>query len=75
MSIKNAKKEIEDLFETLISQSGSDLHLSSGRQPFIRVDGELIPLADREIYERVDTLNILSELVTKEKIDKLLKTV
>ncbi len=71
MSIKNAKKEIEDLFETLISQSGSDLHLSSGRQPFIRVDGELIPLADREIYERVDTLNILSELVTKEKIDKL----
>ncbi len=71
MSIKNAKKEIEDLFETLISQSGSDLHLSSGRQPYVRVDGELIPLADREAYERVDTLNILNELVSEEKMDKL----
>lgn len=71
MSIENAKKEIEGLFETLITQNGSDLHISSGRQPYVRVNGELIPLADHQVYERVDTLNILSELVSKEKLEKL----
>lgn len=71
MSIKDAKKEIEDLFETLIAQGGSDLHLSSGRQPYIRVNGELIPLADKTVYERSDTLHILSALVSDEYIERL----
>ena len=71
MAIKDAKKEIEELFDTLIAQSGSDLHLSSGRQPFIRVDGELIPLADKEVYERVDTMKILGEIVSEDKLAQL----
>lgn len=71
MSIQNIQKEVEELFDTLISQNGSDLHLSSGRQPYIRINGELIPLAGRAVYERVDTLNFLGELIPEEKLEHI----
>jgi len=38
------KKEIEDLVTTVIHEGASDLHLSEGRNPLIRVSGNLIPL-------------------------------
>jgi twitching motility protein PilT len=71
MAIQDPKKEIQTLFDTLVSQGGSDLHLSSGRQPFIRINGELIPLADHQLYERADTLKILSLLVSEKNIEQL----
>lgn len=40
------KKTFETFIETLITQQGSDLHLSSGRFPAIRVNGELIFLSN-----------------------------
>lgn len=41
------KKQIEELIETLIREGASDLHLSVGRKPLVRVSGNLIPLAKK----------------------------
>ena len=54
------KKEIQDLVSLVINQGASDLHLSAGRQPYIRVSGELIPLLKRAVLTDVDLQGFLS---------------
>lgn len=60
------KEELNDLFETVIREGASDLHLSEGRQPTIRVSGNLIPLAKKARLTREDTDAFLSLLLSKE---------
>ena len=60
------KTELIDLLETVIKESASDLHLSEGRNPTIRVAGSLIPLARKPVLKKEDTDAILSLLVTNE---------
>lgn len=48
------KKDIEALVTLALHESASDIHLSEGRQPIIRVNGELIPLLKKPIITRVD---------------------
>ena len=38
------KNELEDLVNHILKEGASDLHLSSGRNPIIRVSSNLIPL-------------------------------
>ncbi len=45
------KKEVEELLLLLAQEQGSDLHLSPGVFPTIRVDGRLIPLTSRQILD------------------------
>ncbi len=71
--IMDYKKELEDLITTVIREGGSDLHLSTGRYPAIRVAGELIFLVKRAILTKEDTLGLLTELlVDKSKVDRFL---
>ncbi len=37
----SAPKELDRLFKLLLQEKGSDLHISSGEKPIIRVDGQL----------------------------------
>jgi len=67
------KKEIEDLILTVIREGGSDLHLVVGRNPAIRVAGELIFLAKYPILTKEDTFGILNQVLTKEKVEEFLK--
>jgi twitching motility protein PilT len=57
------KKQLEDLFEHLISEGGSDLHLCRGHAPSIRVSGFLIPLVNYKILEDKDTAGFMEELL------------
>jgi len=43
------KKEIDDLVTLIIQEGASDLHLSVGRNPIIRVSGSLVPLMKRPV--------------------------
>lgn len=54
------------LIDTVIKQRGSDLHLSEGRHPTVRVDGELIPLLNQEVLNSKDTEGLLSQMITPE---------
>lgn len=48
------KKEIEDLVDLILKEGASDLHLSSGRPPIIRVSGSLIPLVKKPVLSDAD---------------------
>lgn len=58
------KKEFELLVETVTKESASDLHLSSGRYPTIRVGGFLIPLMNRSVLTKEDTLGFAEAILT-----------
>jgi len=64
---------IKELVEIISRESGSDLHLSEGRHPTIRVTGSLIPLTKMPVLTREDTDAILKEIVTPEKLSTFAK--
>jgi len=57
------KKELEELIEIVVKEGGSDIHLSVGSHPTIRVEGPLIPLLKKEPLTSQDTLEFLSVLL------------
>lgn len=58
------KKLFEELVETLIREDGSDLHLSTGRFPAVRVNGELIFLMSRAVLTQADLEGILKSILS-----------
>lgn len=67
------KKEIEELVDLISKEGASDLHLSVGRNPFIRTSGNLIPLVKRSIISETDMkgyLNVFLSSVNKELLEK-----
>lgn len=67
------KEKLEELILTVIRESGSDLHLGTGRVPAIRVSGELIFLVKNPVFTEADMLGILGEVLPKVKIDKFIE--
>lgn len=66
------KSLIEGLLLTVQRENASDLHLSPDRKPMMRVEGELIPLANRDTLTKEDTFGILREIVPEEKLQQVL---
>ena len=58
------KKLFEELLETLIVEDGSDLHLSAGRFPAVRVNGELIFLMSRPELTQADLEGMLKAILS-----------
>jgi twitching motility protein PilT len=67
------KKEFEDLVETVMKESASDLHLSEGRYPTIRVAGFLIPLMNRQVLTKEDTAGFMSVVLKPEDRELFLR--
>ncbi len=67
------RKEIEDLVNLLIKEGASDLHLSSGRPPVIRVSGNLIPLVKRPTISAADMKEYCNIFLTADSKDILQK--
>jgi twitching motility protein PilT len=60
-------REVEELVTTVIREGGSDLHISAGRYPAIRVAGQLIFLVKRQVLSNQDVLGVLKVLLSDEK--------
>lgn len=60
------KKELDELVATVMKEGASDLHLSQGRHPTIRISGGLIPLLKRPVLTKEDTMNFIDLLLTPE---------
>jgi twitching motility protein PilT len=67
-------KELDDLVHIISSENASDLHLSEGRHPTIRVAGFLVPLVKKTVLTREHTLGLFSEMVAKEVKEQFLQT-
>lgn len=58
------KTTLTDLVKTVVSEGASDLHLSEGRHPTIRVSGMLLPLVKHAVLTKADTEGLLHELLS-----------
>lgn len=65
------KKELQLLIQTVISERASDLHLSVGSHPTIRVNSALIPLLRKPILTDADVSNFAQALMRPEFFERL----
>jgi len=68
MSILNPKTELDELVDSVVKENGSDIHLSEGRQPTLRVSSFLIPLVKKPKYAREDIVNLLKIMLSPENL-------
>ncbi len=59
------KKEIDDLVNTILQEGASDLHLSVGRPPVIRVSGNLLPLVKKSVITDSDMKGFLNVFINE----------
>ena len=65
---------LKKFINVLVHEGGSDLHLSAGSHPTVRISGSLVSLTKEPILEAEDTLGLLSEMVTAEEKKRFLET-
>jgi len=58
------KRELEDLVLIVVKEGGSDLHLTVGRHPTIRVAGDLIPLVKKPALTAEDAMGLVTEALS-----------
>jgi twitching motility protein PilT len=63
---------IEGLFDLLIKEGGSDLHISAGRVPAVRVSTQLVPLVNQAPLTQEDMKGMLLFLLGEEKLNRFL---
>jgi twitching motility protein PilT len=61
------KKEFESLVMAVIKEDASDLHLSEGRLPTLRVSGFLVPISNHPVVTRQDMKAILDQVLDASK--------
>ncbi|MDI6740812.1 MAG: ATPase, T2SS/T4P/T4SS family, partial [Candidatus Edwardsbacteria bacterium] len=57
--------EIDKFLKLLVQRKGSDLHLSSGEHPIIRVDGDIKKLEEYPVTAPADAQRLLSQIMDK----------
>jgi len=60
------RQEIEELIMIVAKEGASDLHLTVGRHPTIRVSGDLIPIVKKPVLTPEDTLGLTMEILNDE---------
>ncbi len=73
MATVDYKRELDDLIDIVISEKGSDIHISVGSHPIIRVDGSLIPLIKKPVLTRNDVEGFTRVLLTDDQHAKFLE--
>lgn len=69
---QNYQQQIETLLDIVYQNGASDLHLSVGRHPYIRVTGQLTPVANYPVLTADDMVGIVTGLAGEEKAERLL---
>ena len=61
----NYETELDDLIMTLVKESGSDLHLTVGTFPTVRINGELISLTRKNEVTAEDNVGYLNAMISE----------
>ncbi|OHA57809.1 MAG: type IV pili twitching motility protein PilT [Candidatus Vogelbacteria bacterium GWA1_51_14] len=67
------QREIAELVGIVIKEGASDLHLTAGRHPTVRVSGDLIPLVNKPVFSGDDVLGFVMEILNEENRQRFLK--
>ena len=73
MTSINSKQELDDLMMNTARENASDLHLSVGRYPTLRISGRLVPLTNKEILTPKKVEELVDALLTDEQKAKFVK--
>lgn len=65
---------IDTYFQHLVATKGSDLHLSEGQPPKIRVHGAVVPIPDQPVLSGEDFKAMLAEICDPKAFQKYLDT-
>jgi len=68
----NYKDQLSDLLKITIKEQASDLHLSKGHSPTLRISGKLIPLVKNKKLEAEDTKGLAQALLLEEQWQRFL---
>ncbi len=63
----NPEQDLNDLLDQALKHGASDLHISVGHYPTIRIDGILIPLTKKELLTPDRARNLANVLMTDEQ--------
>lgn len=69
-----SNQRLAELFGLSVEQGASDIHLSSGTRPALRVHGDLNYVEGSEIFTRDDLEEFTSEIFTQPQLDKFTRT-
>lgn len=67
-------RKIDAFFQYMFDQGASDLHLSSGKPPMVRLHGELEHVANLPMLQHADVLELLQEIAPAPKWDQFART-
>lgn len=57
---------IDELFKVMVEQGASDLHLSSGAPPYLRLHGDMVPLNYKELNNQ-DVQGLIFEILSEKQ--------
>jgi twitching motility protein PilT len=69
----SAKRELENLLASTAQENASDLHLSVGRYPTLRIDGRLVSLTNKEILTPSKTKELIEAILTDKQREKFIE--
>lgn len=61
--------DLDNLVDLVIREGASDLHISEGRNPYLRVSGQLVPLTKYQKFTKNLMESILDSVLSKSKKD------
>ena len=71
--MNNYRKQLDELLSLTVEEQASDLHISTGHPPILRITGRLIPLLKKKVLSPEDTKGLVFELLTDEQQQRFLK--
>jgi len=71
--VTNYTVQLKELLSLTVEQQASDLHLSYGHAPVLRIAGVLIPLLKKKKLSDQDSQGLARALMTDEQYDRFLK--
>jgi len=69
----NYQKQLAELLEVCIREKASDLHISVGHPPTLRIAGKLVPLVKRKVISPEDSRGLTEVLLGRERMEMFQK--
>ncbi len=63
--------QMKSLLDLAVEKNASDLHITVGTPPILRVDGHLLPLTDQGVLTSETAERLLSSIMTPEQLERL----
>lgn len=66
-------KDFEELFSQIVKNGASDLHVSVGRYPTLRIDGQLVPLTKFDVVTPSESESFIRLIVPEGDVERFFK--